>query len=552
MTGPARTRLIFGIDMESLGARVRRGACRGLHVLAATLLVLTAAGNSGAGEPAPKPGGTLEFAVTVEPDNYDCHANTSFAFLHPIAPHYSTLLKFDSENYPAVVGDLAESWSVSPDRLTYSFKLHPNVLFHDGSKLSSADVKASYERIIHPPPGVVSARQVDYAAISQIDTPDPHTVVFHLKWPEAAMLANFASPWNCIYSAAKLAVDPNFPKTNILGTGPFVFVEHAKGKYWLGRRCEKYFRPGHPYLEGYKADFMAPGAVMKAYESGGILAEFRGVSPMQRDELSEIMNDRITVSESPWLSNLMVVFNTKRPPFNDARVRRALSLAIDRWGAADRLGSTTFLKYVGGLMRPGSAWAMPEGELAALPGFSRDIDASRAEARRLLAEAGVSELHLSLLVRGIPMPHFAAADLLTESWREVGVTTTQQRLDIWEWQKQVDRGDFDVALDFSGDFFDDPTMQLTKYVSRDLSPVNFASSQDRFLDALFIGQAMTIDQRERARIVRAFERHALTEAYTVPLLWWNRIVVTSSKLKGWHITPSHFIGQDLADVWLEQ
>ena len=118
------------------------------------------------------------------------------------------MLKFDAANYPQIVGDLAESWTVSPDRLTYTFKLRPNVLFHDGSKLTSADVKASYERIVHPPPGVVSARKVDYAAISSIDTPDPRTVVFHLQWPEAAMLANFASPWNCIYSAAKLAEDP--------------------------------------------------------------------------------------------------------------------------------------------------------------------------------------------------------------------------------------------------------------------------------------------------------------------------------------------------------
>lgn len=538
--------------MKPSDIRGRRSARRWLPIPVAFIALLVAAGSLGASEPAPRSGGTLEFAVTVEPENYDCHANTSFAFLHPIAPHYSTLLKFDAAEYPEVVGDLAESWSVSPDRLTYSFKLHPGVLFHDGSKLSSADVKASYERIIHPPPGVVSARQADYAAISQIDAPDPLTVVFHLKWPEAAMLANFASPWNCIYSAAKLAADPNFPKNNILGTGPFVFVEHVKGKYWSGRRWEKYFRPGRPYLDGYKADFMAPAAVIRAYESGSILAEFRGVSPTQRDELTEIMKDRVTVSESPWLSNLTVVFNTKRAPFGDARVRRALSLAIDRWGAAERQQSTTFLKYVGGLMRPGSAWATPESELAALPGFSRDIGAARAEARRLLAQAGVPGLHLSLLVRGIPMPHFAAADLLAESWREVGVTTTQQRLNIWEWQKLVDQGDFDVALDFSGDFYDDPTMQLTKYVSHDLSPINFSGSQDRFLDALFIGQAMTTDQRERARILRAFERHALTEAYTVPLLWWNRIVVTSSKLKGWHITPSHFIGQDLADVWLEQ
>ena len=158
------------------------GICvrRGLHVLAVVLAVLATSGHLGASEPAPKSGGILEFAVTVELENYDCHANTSFAFLHPIAPHYSTLLKFDAANYPEVVGDLAESWSISPDRLTYSFKLHPNILFHDGSKLSSADVKASYERIIHPPPGVVSARQVDYVAISRIETPDPRTIVFKL------------------------------------------------------------------------------------------------------------------------------------------------------------------------------------------------------------------------------------------------------------------------------------------------------------------------------------------------------------------------------------
>src|SRR5579863_8173419 len=112
---------------------------------------LAATGCAAAAEPTPKHGGTLEFAVLVEPDNYDCHANISFAVLHPVAPHYSTLLKFDPPNYPQVVGDLAESWTVSPDRRTYTFKLRPNVLFHDGSKLTSADVKASYERIIHRP-----------------------------------------------------------------------------------------------------------------------------------------------------------------------------------------------------------------------------------------------------------------------------------------------------------------------------------------------------------------------------------------------------------------
>lgn len=528
------------------GSRVRCVAAILLAVLCGPM------GAAAVAQPAPKRGGTLEFAVTVEPSNYDCHANTSFAFLHPVAPHYSTLLKFDAAQYPQIEGDLASSWNVSPDRMTYTFKLRPNVLFHDGSPLTSADIKASYQRIAHPPPGVVSARRVDYAAISRIDTPDPLTVVFRLQWPDAAMLANFASPWNCIYSAAKLALDPQFPKTHVLGTGAFVFTEHVEGQYWRGRRWDRYFQPGKPYLDGFQADFIKSAGVMAAYKSGRIAAEFRGVTPPQRDDLVAALGDRVTVSESPWLANLSVVFNTRRPPFDDARVRRALSLAIDRWGAARQLQKTTFLKFVGGLMRPGSSWATPEADLVTLPGFGRDIGAARAEARRLLAEAGIHDLKLTLLVRDIPMPHYAGADLLAESWRQIAVATSEKKLGIFDWQKQVDTTDFDVALDFSGDFYDDPTIQLTKYVSHDLSPVDNSGATDRFLDALYIGQAIATDPQQRARIVRAFERHALTEAYTVPLLWWNRIVVTSAKLKGWSITPSHFIGQDLTDVWLDR
>jgi peptide/nickel transport system substrate-binding protein len=532
------------VFLTKMGRRARTAA--------ALLLLLFLLPDLALANATPKRGGSLEFAVTVEPSNYDCHSNTSFAFLHPIAPHYSTLLKFDGPNYPQIIGDLAESWKISSDHLTYTFKLRPNVYFHDGSKLTSADIKASYERIVHPPGGITSARQVDYTAISNIDIPDSLTVVFHLQWPQAEMLASFASPWNCIYSAAKLAEDPHYPETHVLGTGPFSFVEHVKGKYWRGQRWDKYFLAGRPYLDSYQADFMNIPAVMKAYESGQIMAEFRGVTPEQRDQLMESLGDHITISESPWLSNLMVVFNTKHPPFDDERVRRALSLAIDRWGAAQRLQGSTFLKYVGGLMRPGSALATPEAELEKLPGFSHDITASRNEARKLLADAGISNLALKLLVRDIPIPHYAGADVLTTDWKEIGVTATQERRNIFDWQKIVAKGDFDVALDFSGDYYDDPTIQLTKYVSQDFSPVSYAGATDRFLDALFIGQAMTNDQRERAKIVREFERHALTEAYTVPLLWWNRIVVTSSKLKGWDVTPSHFIGQDLTNVWVDQ
>lgn len=522
-------------------------------ILATAVVLFTLSRAADADRPLePRRGGILEFAVEGEPANYDCHGNSSFAFLHPIAPLYSTLLKFDPANYPDIVGDLAESWQVSTDRKVYTFKLRPDVLFHDGTRLTSTDVKASYDRIVNPPAGVTSARRPSYGAISAIETPDPYTVVFRMSWPEAAMLANFASPWNCIYSSAKLTMDPKFPEKHILGTGPFVLREHVPGSHLAGKRWEKYFDPRKPYLDEYMARFMAGEAVVAAFERGEIKAQFRNVSPVERDHLVEVLGDKIVISEAPVLVNLMLTFNAQRRPFDDARVRRALSLAIDRWTMADTLSNNTYLKFVGGIMRPGFAMATPENELLALPGFSRDSAASRAEARRLLAEAGVPNLSFVLVNRGIPLPYAPAARFAIDSWREIGVDVTDKPLENKAWQAALEAGNFDVAYEFQGDYFDDPTQQLAKYISRDLSPVNYSGATDRLLDALFVGQAISGDTRQRRKIIRDFERRALTEAYTVPMLWWNRIVVTSARLKGWFLTPSLYLNQDLAEVWLEQ
>jgi peptide/nickel transport system substrate-binding protein len=150
------------------------------------------------------------------------------------------------------------------------------------------------------------------------------------------------------------------------------------------------------------------------------------------------------------------------------------------------------------------------------------------------------------------MPYGPGADDLIAAWQAIGVSVEQVKLNTRDWQAALEGGKFDAAIDFGGDYFDDPTLQLTKYVSRDLSPANYSNSTDRFLDALYVGQAVTTDPRKRAQIVREFERHAMSEAYTVPLLWWNRIAVTSARVKGWTMTPSHYLGQDLAEVWLDR
>ena len=528
---------------------IRGTALACLVSLAPALLASVPAGAQTA---APKRGGVLEFAVDTEPGNLDCHANITFALMHTMAPHYSTLLKFDGVDYPQVKGDLAESWSVSADRLTYTFKLRPNVLFHDGSKLTSADVKASYERIAHPPQGVNSVRVADYSAIAAIETPDAATVVFRLRWPDASMLGNFASPWNCIYSAAKLKEDQQFPKTQILGTGAFTFVEYVKGDHWSGKRFDKYFLPDRPYLDGYRADFITGAKLIEALQKGTVMATFRSVTPGERDRLADSMGDRISFGETPWVDLMTIDFNTTRKPFDDARVRRALSLAVDRWKAAESLSGTTYMKFVGGVMRPGSAMAISESDLAALPGFSHDSEAARAEARRLLAEAGAKDLKFTLINRDIPMPYDAAGAYLIAAWKAIGVSVTQERLGSVQMLERMEGHKYEVGLDIVGDYMDDPTLQLAKYVSTDLSPSNFTGSTDRFLDSLYIGQAVTPDLRQRNKIVREFERHAVSEANMVPFLWWNRITAISPQVKGWHLMPSHFIGQDLTEVWLER
>src|SRR6185295_4591101 len=173
----------------------------------------------------PKRGGILSFAAVAETAAYDCHASQTFALLHPVTPQYSLLVRWDATENSKIVGDLAKSWTMAPDGLTYTFTLHEGVKFHDGSPLTSADIKATFERIANPPEGVISVRKERFADVAAIETPDAATVVFKLKGVNASFLTLLASPFNCIYSAAKLKENPRYPDTEVMGSGAYRLVE---------------------------------------------------------------------------------------------------------------------------------------------------------------------------------------------------------------------------------------------------------------------------------------------------------------------------------------
>ena len=143
--------------------------------------------------------------------------------------------------------------------------------------MTSKDVKASYDKIIFPPQGVGSSRKSQYSAVEVVEAPDPQTVRFRLKWPEGSFVLALASPWNFIYKADILAKDIHWYEKNIMGTGPFTFVEHVKGSHVVGKKNPDYWDKGKPYLDGFRAVFVSASSAQVAMIRGE-----RGAHPVPR------------------------------------------------------------------------------------------------------------------------------------------------------------------------------------------------------------------------------------------------------------------------------
>jgi peptide/nickel transport system substrate-binding protein len=414
-------------------------------------------------------------------------------------------------------------------------------------------VRATYQKIITPPPGITSARRGEYLEIETVQAPEPYVVAFKLKWPTPSFIHSLASPWNWIYKADILERDVRWYETNIMGTGPFTFVEHVKGSHWVGRRNPQYWDRGKPYLDGYRALFIRDDAAQAAAirtERADI--QFRGFSPAERDNIVQTLGERVTVQESPWNCGLLVAINHEKPPFHDRRVRRALSLALDRYQAAAALSKIAIVRDVAGLQVPGSPFATPPTDLIKLSGYGRDIRESRTEAWRLLGEAGIaSGFSFVLKNRNIPMPYKPIGAWLIEQWRQIGLKVREETQESGPYFRDLRAGDFDVSIDFQCGYVVDPDLDLYKFQSRGRSDANYGRYTDPVLDDLYVRQSRTVDPEQRRRYIRAFERRLLDEeAHYIYTLQWHRIVPHSARVRGWTITPSHYLNNQLDTVWL--
>ena len=516
-------------------------------VIVALLAGATALSTAAFAQETPVVGGHLTQAIEGGPDTLDCHSGASVTVLFFIAPHYSTLLKFDASNYPEIVGDLAASWELTPDGKKVTFKLRDGVKFHDGSTFDAEDVRASYERLRNPPEGIVSARKSIFANIEAIEVVDPSTISFTMKKPDAAILETFANPWNCIYSAEKLAENPTYPSTEVMGTGPFRFTSYTSGAQWRGERFDDYFREGLPYLDSFEVVELSGSGLTTAVAGGQVHANFRMVPPAQQEQIKAVRGDKTIFPATESGTVVMATVNGKNPIFADERVRRALNIAIDREGGLPVMQRQTILNYISGAMRGESKFGLPRERLADFPGYGGDIEARREEARRLLKEAGHENLKFTLLNRNVKQPYEPVGIFLIDQWRRIGVTVEMQAVETAEYFGRLRDGNYEVAVDYNAASGDDPSEILVKYLPG--SPSNFAHYDDPELNALYDQQYVELDDAKRRELVQAFETRVYSASYTMHLFRGQRAVAYPANLHGWHITPSYYVGNDLAEVW---
>src|SRR2546427_6187476 len=515
-------------------------------VVASTLTAVNAAET-------PRRGGILLAVIGADPPSLDPHQESTFATLQLVAPLYSTLLQTDPFDYPKIIGDAASEWKISPDGLTYTFKIRPGIKFHDGAPLTAVDVKATYDKLLSPPAGTRSVRKNSYSAVTTVEAPDASTVVFKLKFPSASLLLNLASPWNVIYPKKYLDKDPNYFMKNVMGSGPFKFKSYTPGSTFEGERNPDYFVKDRPYLDGYKFFVSTETSVRAAtLRSGRAWIEFRTMPLAEVESIRKQLGDKVVVQDTPATGLFGIAMNQTAKPFTDIRVRKALTVGLDRYTASRVLYPIASLKDVGALMRPGTEFAMSESELQKLPGFGRDMEKNRAEAKRLLAEAGYPNgFKVVLKNRNVRIPYIDFGVFVIQEWRKIGVEAEHRPLETAAWFADGrDRGNFEVIVNGVFNYMDDPDLFLERYTTGDTN--NWGRFSDPRIDDLFARQTRALDPAERKRLVNELEKIVLENAYHIPGLWWSRSVVHWAKVKNYVAPPNHYSNQKLQDVWLAE
>jgi len=349
----------------------------------------------------PPPKGQIVVAQTLEPTTIDPNMDTLILIQNIMANMFDPLVQFDAEMElrPA----LAESWMVK-DPLTYEFKLRQGVAFHNGQGLTSADVKYTVEWILDEANKSKQVRYFKY--IDTVETPDDYTVVVKLKEPYAPMLSNLSMLWIVPKKTIEEIGREEFAKHPI-GTGPYEFVEWLKDQRLVMEAYEGYWR-GVPKVQRLVwRNIPETSTRLAELRTGGVDIAIR--VPVAQSELLE-KDPNVNVVSVPTLRTKWVTLNTWNPPFNDKRVRQALSYAINK-------------EEIVGALYEGNAHITGQPYAPAVLGFNPDIEPypyDPDKAKALLAEAGYPDGFEAVLDVDEPV-HEEPAQALAGQLAKIGI-----------------------------------------------------------------------------------------------------------------------------------
>ena len=336
----------------------------------------------------PVRGGTLRTAFGVTMSHFDAHQGGG---THVLSHMYNNLVRNNLvDGLRTIIPDLAESWEVGEGGLSYTFALRDGVTYHDGEAFSAQDVVATFNRILDPPEGIVSPLKANFTFVDSVEAVDDMTVRFNLSSPRPFFL-NLLTPTNALIYSKKSLEEHNYDLREVIapGTGAFRFVDHLPAEKWILEANPDYWDPELPYVDGIEL------LHVPAWSDRGtaVLTDQADMSWNVAKETWDEGKNRPESVQANQLANFgayWVFINNRESPFDDARVRKAIHLAVSKHNLAAAFGTQELINITRWVPQ-GDPYATTPEELSTMPGYRADKEEDIATAQQLMADAGYGD-----------------------------------------------------------------------------------------------------------------------------------------------------------------
>ena len=526
------------------------------HALAVAGGVLMAM-SSAAPVLAQKQSGILRQYMIDSPASMSIHEEATPVATRPVTAVFNNLVLFD-EHVPqnslsSIVPDLATGWAWNEDGTELTFPLRQGVAWHDGKPFTAKDVKCTWDLLTGKSSEKlrVNPRKPWYRNLEEVTTNGDYEVTFRLKRPQPAFVAILASGLSPVYPCH---VPPRDMRSHPIATGPFKFIEFKPNEYIKVTRNPNYWKPGRPHLDGIEYTITKNrSTTILAFATGKYDLTFAGTVtiPLMKDVKSQVP---AAVCELPQGSvSFNLIINRDVPPFDNADLRRAMALSLDRKAFIDIL--TEGQGSVGGVLQPPPAgsWGMPRDVLETLPGYDPDVQKNRKEARQIMQKLGYGpdkRLKVKVSARDIP-PYRDPAVILIDQLTEVYIDGELEVVDTTNWFPKIMRRDFTVGLNLTPGFVDDPDPTFyANYVCG--AEANYNGYCNPEVDKLVDQQSAESDTQKRKKLVWEIERK-LAEEGARPVIFYGRgATCWQPYVKGLTIADnSIFNSWRMEEVWLD-